>query len=123
MTVLGWVLSGALAVAYLGAGGTKLAMSYEKLGENPRMAWTRDFSPTQVKGIATVEVLGAIGVILPWLTGIARVLTPLAAVGLAIVQVGAMVVHIRRGEREGLPVNAALLVLAAVVAVIRFTQL
>ncbi len=60
---------------------------------------------------------------LPWLTGVAKVLTPVAAIGLALVQIGALVVHARRGEKNMYPVNAGLIVLALAVAVIRFTQL
>ena len=70
-----------------------------------------------------IEVAGGLGVILPWLTGIARVLTPVAAVGLAVVAVGALIVHARRSEKEGYPINIILFVVAVAVAVIRFGQL
>ena len=124
MTVLAWILSVVLALAFLAAGGMKLATPYAKLRENPQMGWTEGFSAGQVKAIATAEVLGAIGVVLPWLLDIARVLTPLAAVGLAAVMAGALVTHGRRGElRQTAPVNGVLLVLAVVVAVLRFSQL
>ena len=88
-----------------------------------RMGWTEGYSATQIKAIAGIEVLGGIGVILPWLTGIAKVLTPLVARGLAVTMVGALVVHGRRGEKESFPVNGALLALALVVSILRFTQL
>jgi len=68
-------------------------------------------------------VLGALGVVLPWLLDVAPVLTPLAATGLALTMLGAMVVHTRRGERPALVPNAVLLALAAAVAVLRFSQL
>jgi DoxX-like protein len=120
VNVVLWVVAGLLAALYLGAGGMKLATPREKLLENPRMGWTADFSDAALKGIGAVEVLGALGLILPWALVIAPVLTPLAATGLAIVQVGAIVVHARRKETSGLPVNVVLLVLAAFVAVGRF---
>lgn len=124
MNVVAWVLSGLLAVAFIGAGAAKLATPREKLLENPRMGWVSDFSDGQVKTIAALEVLGGIGVVLPWLLDVARVLTPLAAVGLAIVMVGALVTHQRRGElSQALPVNAVLFALAVAVAAIRFGQL
>lgn len=124
MNILAWILSGLLAVAFIGAGASKLASSREKLLENPRMGWANDFTSTQIRGIALAEVLGGIGVVLPWLLDIARVLTPLAALGLAIVMAGALVTHARRGElKEALPVNTILLVLALAVAIIRFSQL
>ncbi|MFF2189407.1 DoxX family protein [Streptomyces sp. NPDC058155] len=46
----------------------------------------------------------------------APILVPLAATGLVVTMVGAMVVHARRGELPYLALNLALLVLAAVVA-------
>ena len=124
MNVLAWILSALLALAYLAAGGMKLATPRAKVLENPRMAWVNDVTESQLKGIGAVEVLGALGLILPWLTGIAKVLTPLAAVGLAIVMVGAMLLHRRRGElAAAAPANVVLFAVAVVVAVIRFSQL
>jgi uncharacterized membrane protein len=63
-----------------------------------RMPWVADFSQSQVKAIGAVEVLGALGLILPAVTGIVPVLVPLAAVGLAITSVLAAVMHLRRGD-------------------------
>ena len=123
MNVVGWILSAILAVVYGGAGGTKLATPRQKLMKNPNMAWAADFTDSQVKGIAGLEVLGVLGVILPWLTGIAKVLTPIAAVGLALVAAGALVVHARRKEPKAFPINVVLLVVAVAVAVIRFSEL
>jgi hypothetical protein len=120
VNVVLWIAAGLLAALYLGAGGMKLATPREELLENPRMGWTADFSEAALKGIGAVEILGALGLILPWALDIAPVLTPLAATGLAIVQVGAIVVHARRKETEALPMNVVLLVLAAFVAVGRF---
>jgi hypothetical protein len=120
VNVVLWIAAGLLAALYLGAGGMKLATPREKLLENPRMGWTADFSAAALKGIGAVEILGALGLILPRALDIAPVLTPLAATGLAIVQVGAIVVHARRKETEALPMNVVLLVLAAFVAVGRF---
>lgn len=123
MNVLGWILSAVLALAFLGSGLMKVTRPREKLLEDERMGWVNDFPANQVKGIGAVEVVGALGVILPWLLGIARVLTPIAALGLAGVMTGATIVHNRRGERQAFPITIGLLTLAVVVAVIRFTQL
>ncbi|WP_326835707.1 DoxX family protein [Amycolatopsis rhabdoformis] len=120
MNIALWIAAGITAVLYLGAGGMKLATPRKKLLENPNMAWVEDFSDTSVKLIALAEVLGALGLILPWALDIAPVLTPIAAVGLAIVALGAIVVHARRKEPKGVPVNVVLLVLAVFVAVGRF---
>lgn len=124
MNTLAWILSGLLASGFLFVGVSKLITPYDKLRQNPQMAWVNDFSSNAVKGIGVLEILGALGVILPWALDIAPVLTPLAAVGLALLMVGAAMTHRRRGElKQVLPINGALFTLAAVVAVIRFSQL
>lgn len=120
MNIALWIGQGLLALVYLAAGGIKVAQSREKLVASGRFDWMKDNSDAAVKAIGTVEILGALGVILPELTGIAPILTPIAAVGLAVVQIFALRVHLTRNERQPLPVNVILLVLAALVAVGRF---
>ena len=119
MNITLWIIAGLLAAAFAAAGAMKLAQPKAKLAESG-MAWTEDFSEGQVKGIGAVEVLGAIGLILPAALGIGEILTPLAAAGLALTMVGATVVHARRGEKSSIPVTLVLGALAAFVAVMRF---
>ncbi|MEV6712850.1 DoxX family protein [Lentzea sp. NPDC051208] len=119
MNVTLWIIASVLAVAFLLAGAMKLAQPKEKLAASG-MAWTGDFSAGAVKGIGAVEVLGAIGLILPAALGIAPVLTALAATGLAVTMLGAAIVHARRKENQMIGVNVVLLLLAAVVAWGRF---
>lgn len=118
MQVFLWIVAGLLALAFLAAGGMKLTQPREKLAAS--MGWVEDFSAPMVKLIGGLEVLAALGLILPGLTGIAPVLTPLAAAGLVLVMIGAIVVHLRRGEHQMIVANAVLLLLAAVVAWGRF---
>ena len=119
MNVTLWIIAGVLAVAFLLAGLMKLAQPKAKLAESG-MAWTEDFSSSQVKLIGLAEVLGAIGLILPAALDIAPILTPIAAAGLALTMLGATVVHARRGERPNIAATLALAALAAFVAVMRF---
>ena len=119
MNVILWILAGLLAAAFLLAGLMKLAQPRTKLQESG-MGWAEDFSDGQVRLIGLAEVLGAVGLVLPAATGVAPVLTPLAAAGLAVTMLGATVVHLRRGETSMVPVPLVLAVLAAVVAVMRF---
>ena len=119
MNIALWIVAGLLALAFLAAGAMKLAKSRAQLAESG-MAWTEDFSDSQVKLIGLVEVLGALGLILPAALGIAEILTPLAAAGLALTMLGATVVHARRGEKSNIPVTLVLAALAAFVAVMRF---
>jgi uncharacterized membrane protein YphA (DoxX/SURF4 family) len=113
-----WVAQGLLAVAFLMAGATKLARPKEKLAKD--MAWAEDFSQPAVRLIGAAEVLGAIGVVLPALTGVLPWLTPLAALGLVLLMVGAALTHLRRKEYGNIAMNAVLLVLAAFVVYGRF---
>jgi hypothetical protein len=118
MNVFLWVLQALLAAAFLTAGTVKMITPKAKLRD--RMTWVDSFSDRNVKLIGAVEALGALGLILPAVTGIATVLTPLAATGLAITMVGAVITHIRLDENRRVPAPAVLLILAAVVAWGRF---
>lgn len=117
MNIALWAVQGLLALVYLVAGGLKVVRPREQLVASGRLDWMKDHSDAAVKGVGAVEILGALGVILPEATGIARILTPIAAVGLVIVQIGAMRVHLTRNERQPLPINVILLLLAALIAV------
>ena len=116
-----WIASGVLAAAYVLAGIMKTTQAQDKLATS--LPWTEDFSTGTVRFIGTAELLGGIGLILPWLTDIAPVLTPLAATGLVIIQALAIRVHVRRGEAKVTPFNAVLLLLALFVAIGRFATL
>jgi len=116
MNIAIWIAQGLLALVFAGAGISKLMQPYDKMAE--RMGYVKDFSPGAIRGIGVVEVLGAIGVILPALVGALRVpwLVPLAAFGLALNMAGAMATHLRRREVPMMVGNLVLLALAAFVA-------
>jgi uncharacterized membrane protein len=118
MNIAVWALQIILAVAFAGAGIMKLTQPREQLLK--RMAYVEGFSATQMKGIGTVEVLGALGLVLPAWTGIAPILTPLAATGLAIVMVLGALVHVRRKEYREVLVPAVFFVVAVFIAIMRF---
>ena len=117
-TVL-WVIAWVLAAVFLGGGLVKAVQPREKL-VGMGLAWAEDFSPGMVRLIGVLEVLAAIGLVLPALLDIAPVFVPLAAVGLVLVMAGAIVVHARRKEVPQVAVNVVLLVLAGLVAWGRF---
>jgi hypothetical protein len=118
MSIALWVVQVLVAVAFLGAWATKLSQPKEKLLKN--MAWVEDFSQPTVRIIGALEILGAIGVVVPALTGILPWLTPLAALGLVLLMLGAALTHLRRTEYGYIIMNAVLLVLAAFVVWGRF---
>jgi uncharacterized membrane protein YphA (DoxX/SURF4 family) len=114
-----WAVAGLLAVVFLGAGTMKLTQPKTKLAATGQ-GWAEDFSDKTVKGIGLLEVLAAIGLILPAALDIAPVFVPLAATGLGLMMVGATLTHARRREFPNIAVNTVLLALAAVVAWGRF---
>ncbi len=102
------------------AGANKLFIPQEKLAKAPGAGWVLDFSASFVKVLGAVEILGAVGLILPALLGIAPIIVPLAAVGLALIMVGAAIVTFRRHEFKHVLLNLTYLALAAFVALGRF---
>jgi len=125
MDVVLWITSAVLSLAFLGAGFTKLRddrLTYAAT-RPPATSFAEDLSDPVFKTIGVLEVLGAAGVLLPWALDIAPILTPLAAAGLAVIMAGAIVVHVRRRERQPIVINVVLLALALVVAVGRGVQL
>ena len=114
-----WIVQILLALAFGLAGIMKATRPVETMVA--RMAWAADYSPRTIKLIGVVEILGALGLILPQLTGIAPILTPLAAIGLAIVMVLAIGVHLRRREYPVILFNVILLALSVFVAWGRLT--
>ncbi|PYE49498.1 DoxX family protein [Deinococcus yavapaiensis] len=105
MHIVLWVLQVLLALAFLASGLAKLSKP-----KNPAMAWTADFDPSAIRLIGAAEVLGGLGLILPAALGVLTWLTPVAALALAALMLGAVSVHLRRRET---PVPALVLALLA----------
>jgi uncharacterized membrane protein YphA (DoxX/SURF4 family) len=125
MSIALWVVQVLLAAAFVVSGATKLSQPNEKLVKmaerfQEHRPWMEDFSQPTVRIIGSLEVLGAIGIVVPSLTGIVPSLTPLAALGLVLTMIGAALTHLRRAEYANIAVNAVLLILAAFVAYGRF---
>jgi uncharacterized membrane protein YphA (DoxX/SURF4 family) len=86
MNIALWVVQALLAALFLFAGGMKFVMSVEEMTKQiPLPGWFLHF-------IGVCEILGALGLILPWLRRIRPGLTPLAAAGLVIIMIGATVI-------------------------------
>ncbi|GAA3237069.1 DoxX family protein [Nonomuraea helvata] len=107
-----------LAALFAMSGLVKVLRLKDKLaGKYP---WMQDFSQATVRFIGAMEALGAIGLVVPGVTGIAPVLTPIAGTGLAVMMVLAAGTHIRRKEPSGVAVSAILFMLSAFVTWGRF---
>lgn len=115
-----WIAQSLLAVAMLGAGAMKLSKTKAQLQAAGGMDWVEDKTEGQIKGIGTLEVLAAIGLIVPALLDLAPVLVAIAAVGVVVLMAGAIATHVRRGEGQMVPVNLLIAAIAAFIAIMRF---
>ncbi len=111
-----WVTQALLALAFLGAGSMKLMKTRAELIAMPPMGWAEDFSANTIKLIGVAEIAGALGLILPTVTGVLPVLTSVAAGGLVLVMLGAAAIHIKRSEMGSVPPTLVLMGLSAFVA-------
>ena len=114
MNVALWAVQVPLALLFLLTGTMLLVTPREKLALGA--AWAGTFAPDLVKGVGLLEVLGAAGLVVPLATGIWPWLTPLAAVGLGVLMVGAITTHLRFREYPNALAPLAVLLLAAFVA-------
>lgn len=119
MNMLLWILAFALAAVFAGSGAVKLISTRDQ--QIDRTPYVEDFPQNVIRGIGALEILGALGLIIPALTGVATILVPMAAAGLAITMVFAALVHIRRGDgtRAALP-SIVLAICSVVVTWSRF---
>ncbi|WP_084703783.1 DoxX family protein [Phaeacidiphilus oryzae] len=99
-----------LALFYLYAGAMKAVRSRDRL--RPMMAWVDRVPLPAVRALGAVEMLGAAGLVLPPLTGIVPRLATAAAIGLLLLQVGAIAVHLTGADRR-IALNLGLLAAAA----------
>jgi hypothetical protein len=118
MNIALWIIAVLLAVVFLASGAIKVIQPKEKLAAS--MGVLEAFSAGSIKAIGILEVLAAVGLILPAVLDIAPVLVPLAAVGVVLLMVGAMITHLRRHEAQGVVATLVLLALAVLVAWGRF---
>ena len=111
-----WILQILLAIGILGSsyGHT---LGFETAKVRPGMEWLGDVGRERMRIIGIFEILGAIGLIVPAATGILPWLTPLAAIGLAIIMASAAIYHLRRpGEGRNIVLNVIFLAMALVIA-------
>jgi putative oxidoreductase len=118
-----WIAQVVLAIFMLMPGSLKLMNSIEELiakGKG-RMDWAEDISATNMKIIGLLEVLAAIGLILPMAIGFYPILTPLAAVGVILTMIGAISLHLKRGdEPKSWMINVVIILLAVFVTYGRY---
>jgi uncharacterized membrane protein YphA (DoxX/SURF4 family) len=117
MNIALWVVQIILGLAFIMFGSMK-AFQYEKAKAS--LPWVKDYSKGLVTFIGVSELLGGLGLILPYATGIAPILTPVAALGLGLVMILAAGFHAKRKENQAIGMNIIFLALAIFVAIGRF---
>jgi hypothetical protein len=120
MNVTLWIVAGLLAAVFVAGGIGKLVIPKEKVVGAPGGAWVQDFRPGSIKALGVIDVLAGIGLVVPAALGIVPVLVPLAATGVVLLMIGAVVVRIRHGGTEAIVFDLTYAALAAFVAVSRF---
>ena len=113
MNVALWATQALLALIFVQSGARKLLRSD---AQTRAVYWVGDTPVLVVRGLGVLELLGALGLLLPGLTGLLPWLTPLAAVGLAALMLGAAWVNVRARRYLLLAANVILMALAAFVA-------
>ena len=109
-----WIVQALLGVAHVGLGLGKLTQPYEQQAQ--MMAWVSAVPEPVIRFIGAAELLGGLGLLLPSATRIMPGLTPLAALGIVVIQTLALLFHVTRGEFSYLPANLVIGLLAALVA-------
>ncbi len=123
MNIALWIAQGLLAAMYLMAGSMKTFQTV-KTQANPQMTWTHGRSLGFIRFVGISELLGALGLLLPLITGVLPWLTLLAAIGLAMIQLLAIFTeHLPRKEYSVIPVNIVLLALSVFVVFGRWSLL
>jgi uncharacterized membrane protein YphA (DoxX/SURF4 family) len=115
MNVFVWIVQIILAAIFMLHGIALISPPEPMKAVFDALPFSREF----LVGIGVLEVLGAIGLILPWSLNIAPKLTPLAAAGLSIIMLGAVVTHVSRGEIPQMIPTLVITLLAAFVAYAR----
>ncbi|MFC4000833.1 DoxX family protein [Prauserella oleivorans] len=115
-----WIAATLLAVVALAGGITKTFMPKEKLATNPGAEWTQHASAGFVKTLGVLELLAAVGLILPAVLGIAPVLVPVTASCWVLLMIGAMIAHVRYGPSRFALLNVVYLAVAAFIVWGRF---
>ncbi|GAA5153311.1 DoxX family protein [Microbacterium pseudoresistens] len=100
MNIALWIVAGVFAIGFVAGGIIKLTWPHEKYAA--KLHWAQDFTPGKVKFMGAIEILGGLGLVLPALFGVAPVLVPIAASGMALYMAGAVTERIRRSEYRDL---------------------
>jgi hypothetical protein len=122
MNLMLWIVAGLLAAVFTVGSTSKLFIPKAKLAAAPAGGWVEDFSAEAIRAVGAVEVLAAVGLVLPAALDIAPMLVPLAAVGVVLLMIGAVITRLRSSHvaKATVLVDLSYLAMAAFVAWGRF---
>jgi hypothetical protein len=120
VNVVLWIATGLLAAVALVGGATKAFVPKEKLAAHSGGEWVAAADDSFVKSLGVLELLAAIGLILPAVLDIARVMVPVTALCWVLLMIGAMITHGRLGQTKFVLVNVVYLAIAVFIAYGRF---
>jgi hypothetical protein len=103
-------------------GSFKLLLPYARYTEMPTTGWSSEFKPEHIRMLGCLELAAAVGLIIPLFLDSVEMLTPAAAVGIALYMAGAMATHLRRTEYGTMVGNLVWLSLALLVAYDRLVE-
>ena len=113
-----WIVQAMLGAIMITLGIVKTFQPIEKLS---KLSWTTHNSEGFVRFVGISELLIGAGLVLPQLTGILPLLTPLAALSLCMIMVLAIAEHVKHKETHEIGKNVIIILLAAFVAVGRLS--
>lgn len=122
METILWICQGLLAFIFMFSGLNKAFLPEQKLVASGQTG-VEGLHWLLIKFIGISEILGAIGVIVPWLIGIAPILTPISATGFCIIMLLAAPIHYKRKELRNVFINFVIFLISAFVAFQRFNHL
>jgi uncharacterized membrane protein YphA (DoxX/SURF4 family) len=111
-----WILQVLLALTFIYSGINKSIFSIRKLVDEKGQTGVENLSLPFVRFIGISEILGAIGLILPWWLNILPILTPIAAIIFAFIMIPAAIIHYKRKEFKNVLTNAVLFSICLFVA-------
>lgn len=118
MNIALWIAQVLLAAMYGTAGILK---TYQTTKTKQQLPWAKNRSDGFVRFVGISELLGALGLILPMLTGILPWLTPIAAIGLLAIQLLAIFAeHLPKQEFSVIPINVVLIAISVFIALGRW---
>jgi hypothetical protein len=120
MNIALWICQIFLAAIFALSGGFKISQSKEWLVSHGQTG-VAPFPLPVIRVVAALELLGAVGIIVPWAAGIVPILTPLAAVGFAVLMVGAAISHATLREPRAVAINTLIFAISVFVAYGRFS--